>query len=368
MHAPALTPEQASALVAARARELGFSNVGFAAADRPLDVAFDRYREALGRGLHGPLGYLAENVEVRRRLDTPDILADAKSVIVVAASHERATVDAGDALSGSIARYARGRDYHNYLRKKLRSLARFVRSLATLHGAPVAARPMSDTAPVLERAWAARAGVGFVGKNGLVITPGQGSFFLLGEVVTTLELAASEPIEERCGSCRRCLDACPTDAFVEPFVLDAGKCISTWTIEARALAPEPLREAISTRLFGCDRCQDVCPFNAKERDGAALDDRHRPHERWSRIGLTDLARLGAPGGPTLDEVLIGTPLARAGANGLARNACLMLSKRGDASSRAVLREVASAHPDPVVREAAAWSLARRRDGGETLER
>src|SRR5262249_18003347 len=148
-----------------------------------------------------------------------------------------------------IARYARGRDYHNGVRKKLRRLAAFVRGL----GAD--ARPLIDDAPILERAWAARAGLGFVGKNGMGIVPGTGSLLALGEGVTTLALTPDTPIDERCGTCTRCLDACPTHAFTRPFVLDARRCVSYLTIEKRGAIEDSLREGVGEHLFGCDDCQ-----------------------------------------------------------------------------------------------------------------
>jgi epoxyqueuosine reductase len=335
-----------------RARELGFSLCGIAAADVPLGVDYERYQSALARGLHGPLDYLATNVAVRERLDTDAILLGAKSVIVVAARYDRPGEEEDPPLARMVARYARGRDYHNSLRKRVRALAAFVRTL----GEGVEARPMSDTAPVLERAWAARAGIGFVGKNGIVIAPGLGSYFLLAEVVTTLRLAADTPIEERCGRCTMCLDACPTQAFVAPFVLDAGACVSTTTIEQRGPIPVRLRIASSERLFGCDVCQDVCPHNAKERPAPPFAGRHAPHDRWSTLGLVDLARIGMPSGPKFEEVAEGTPLRRAGPEGLARNACLALANQP--GSEAVLREVAAGHPSEMVREAAEWALGR----------
>lgn len=349
-----LAPEHAAALIKARAHELGFAVCGVARADEPLSSEFARYEQALARGLHGPLGYLAENVEVRRRLDTEDILAGARSIVVVGARYDRPDDD-DPPLAQQIARYARGHDYHNYLRKKIRKLAAFVRTL----GPDVHARPMSDTAPVLERAWAARAGVGFVGKNGMVIVPGQGSWLLLAEVVTTLPIAPDAPIEERCGRCTLCLEACPTKAFVAPFVLDAGACLSAATIELRGPIPVRLRAAAAEHLFGCDVCNEVCPHNAKSRPEAELAARHRPHERWSSLRISDLARLGMPDGPSFDEIAQGTPLHRAGAEGLARNACLALSRDDDPASESLLSTIAAEHPSEVVRDAAAWALAER---------
>lgn len=338
-------------LIKARARELGFAVCGIARADVALDEEHGRYVSMLEAGYHGPLDYLARNVEVRRRVDTGAILAGAKSIIMVGARYDRPDEDQDPPLAQKIARYARGHDYHGFMRKKIRKLAEFVR------GFGAEARPMSDTAPVLERAWAARAGLGFVGKNGLVIAPGVGSTMLLAEVVTTLALDADTPIEERCGRCTLCLDACPTGAFVRPFVLDASRCVSTATIEQRGAIPVHLRAAVSEVLFGCDICQEVCPHNAKTRPEAPLGARHRPHARWSEVTLTDLARMGMEGGASFEELAVGTPLSRPGAEGLARNACLALAHVDDAEP--VLREIAERHPSEVVRDAARWSLYHR---------
>jgi epoxyqueuosine reductase len=346
--------QQRAELVKARARTLGFATCGIARAE-PLAIEHARYVAALSRGLHGPLDYLAQNVEVRRHVDGPEILAGAKSVVVVAARYDREDDDETPPLAAMIARYARGRDYHNFLRRKVRKLAAFVRGL----GEGVEARPIVDTAPVLERAWAARAGVGFVGKNGLVIAPGIGSWFLLAEIVTTLALAEDPPVEERCGRCTLCVDACPTGAFVEPFVLDAGKCISTATIEQRGPIPVELRAPVSEHLFGCDVCQEVCPHNAKRRPEGALADRHAPHARWAELRLEDLATIGLPEGPVFEEIAVGTPLSRAGPEGIARNACLALAKIDRPSALATLERVARDHPSDVVREAAAWALDAR---------
>jgi epoxyqueuosine reductase len=208
-------------LVREKALELGFDVIGVARADEPLGVEHERYRAFVDAGMHGTMGYLAERVEERRRLDTSAILEGARSVVCVGRRYARpvAAEETDPPLAKTIARYARGQDYHLFVRKKLRKLAEFIRAL----GPSVEARPLCDIEPIMERAWAARAGLGFVGKNGLVIVPGQGSFLLLGEVVTTLSLTPGVPMTERCGSCTRCLDACPTSAFVAPFVLDATK-------------------------------------------------------------------------------------------------------------------------------------------------
>jgi epoxyqueuosine reductase len=240
--------------VRSRALGLGFHRVGVAPAD-PLTDDGARLRSWLDAGHHGDMHWLADTPEARADVTHPRVLPGAKTVIVCALSYHRG--DEPSALpDGSIARYARGRDYHNFLRKRLRKLAAWIRRE---HGAEAA--PLVDTSPILERAWARRAGVGFVGKHGCVIAPGLGSYLLLGEVVTTLALTPDAPMDERCGSCTRCLDACPTGAFVRPWVLDARRCISYLTIERAGPIPEELREGVGDRVLGCDACQEVCPFN-----------------------------------------------------------------------------------------------------------
>jgi epoxyqueuosine reductase len=339
------------------ARSLGFDAAGIARADVPLGVDFERWRALVGEGKHGEMGWLAAHPEPRERLDRGTILEGAKSVICVARRYPR------DALGGGITRhiaaYARGRDYHGFLRRRLRRLAQVVRSLGTPE-APVRARPLCDEEPVLERAWAVRAGLGFVGKNGMLIVPGLGSMLLLGEVVTTLDLAPTgSPMQERCGSCTRCLDACPTSAFDAPFVLDPRRCVSYLTIEHRSAVPLQLREGVGSHLFGCDDCQTVCPFNAGVRARAEVDtadgDPFAPLERWSRVTLESLLGLDDAAWRALAE---GTPLKRAGRAGLARNAALVLGNRGDRASLPALRRAAEEAPDAQVREAAAWAMER----------
>jgi epoxyqueuosine reductase len=303
--------------IVAFAKHLGFDAVGFARADRPLSDDYTRYQAFLNAGFHGTMDYLAENSAARAHLDHPGMLAGAKTVICLARRYDRAQEADDPPVAQLIARYARGRDYHNVVRRKLRQLAAFVR-----RNGPVdcRARPLCDDAPILERAWAARAGLGFVGKNGLLIVPGAGSFVLLGEVLTTLELAEDAPIAERCGSCTRCLDACPTQAFAAPFVLDPRKCISYWTIEHRGELPEPA--LIGEHLFGCDDCQTVCPFNASKHREPAKTAAFEPHPRWRETSLSDLSD------PRVAEVLMAeSPLRRATAAGIARNARAVMENR-----------------------------------------
>ncbi len=342
------------ALIEAEARRLGFDAVGFARADLPLDADFARYESFVDRGMFGEMGWLAEARDARRRVDGEAILPGAKTVICLARRYGRsAESEASDPKTArAIARYARGRDYHNGVRKKLRKLAAFVRRMAP----DVQARPLCDEEPILERAWAARAGLGFVGKNGLLIIPGTGSFVLLGEVVTTLEVEPNEPMTEKCGSCTRCLDACPTNAFTAPFVLDPRRCIAYLTIEHRSAIETELRAGIGERLFGCDECQTVCPFNAKTHArGADVDARFLPDPRWESVAPEDLLHLDDEGFVRLRE---GSPIGRATRRGLARNAAIALGNAGDTDAIAALERARDEHDDAVVREAASWALDR----------
>lgn len=314
-------PRRAAA-IRARARELGFDVVAFARADRPLDDDHARFADFVADGMHGEMSYLADHVAARRRLDGEAILAGARTVVCLARRYDRD--DAADPpLARRIARYARGQDYHGFLKKRLDKLAAFLRRDGER------ARALCDTAPVLERAWARRAGLGFVGKNGMLIVPGQGSLCLLGEVVTTLAVeddAYGVPMGERCGACTACLDACPTEAFPRPFVLDPRRCVSYWTIESRALPPESLWDGLGEHLFGCDRCQTACPYNHLPAPSAERTRPFAPHARWSETELGELVALDEAG---WDRLSRGTPVRRATRFGLRRNAILLAAHLGD---------------------------------------
>lgn len=345
----ALGPE--AARVRDRALALGFHAVGFAAATTPLGVDFERFQQFLRRGMHGQMAYLAEHEAVRERVDGPEILAGAATVICVARRYHRAQEDESTdpAVARLIARYARGRDYHSLLKKRLRQLADFVCSLAP----GVRARSLCDTAPLLERAWAVRAGLGFVGKNGLLIVPGQGSYVLLGEVVTSkqLELPASPPVAEQCGPCQLCVDACPTGALVAPFVLDPRRCIAYATIEARADPPPEVAVALDERLFGCDRCQEVCPHNDVEAPPRQDTEPFRPAARWRDLALADLLALDDE---AWRELARGTALRRLSHRQLVRNVLFLAAarwRRGDEAARRVL-ERAKGHRTDCIRELA----------------
>lgn len=333
--------------VRAKALSLGFHRVGFAAVG-PLVEDHARYLEWLAAGRHGDMAWLAENTEVRRDARGPGVLDTARTVIVCALSYHRG--DERSPMPGAtIARYARGGDYHNFLRKRLRKLSAWLRRE---HGAE--ARPMVDTAPMLERAWARRAGVGFVGRNGCVIAPGLGSYLMLGEVVTDLELPADEPMEERCGTCTRCLDACPTAAFVGPQVLDARRCVSYLTIEHGGEVDPALRPGLGDRIFGCDDCQDVCPFNRTSPPAGESTAAFAPDARWNDAAPEAILAMDEA---RWDALAVGSPLARPGWPRMARNAAIVLGNVGDRRHLPVLRAHAASGPAESAR-AAAWAMER----------
>jgi epoxyqueuosine reductase len=341
--------------VRAKALSLGFHRVGFTDVG-PLDDDHRRYLEWIAQGRHGEMGWLADNADVRRDARGPGILDDARSVIVCALSYHRGA-EASPMPGAAVARYARGGDYHNFLRKKLRRLAAWMRREL---GAE--ARPLVDTAPMLERAWARRAGVGFVGRNGCIIAPGLGSYLLLGEVVTNLPLPADEPMEERCGSCVRCLAACPTQAFVDSHVLDARRCVSYLTIEHPGPIDDGLRAAMGDRIFGCDDCQDVCPFNRTAPPPREQTAGFEPDPRWRDVSPEAILAMDAGRWEALAQ---GSPLARPGWDRMARNAALVLGNVGGRRHLPVLQ----AHWERAAgssREAAAWAIEQiTRRGGAT---
>lgn len=343
-----MNPEAATAAVKARAKGLGFHLSGVAPAG-PIDDDWNRYRDFVAAGMHGTMGWLASNVDARRDVDGPAVLEGARSVVVCALAYHRG--DEPSPIEGAaVARYARGRDYHNFVRRRLRRLAAWMRESLGAR-----ARPMVDTAPVLERAWARRAGVGFVGKNGCVIAPGLGSWLILGEVVTDLELVPDEPMEERCGACTRCLDACPTAAFTAPWVLDARRCVSYLTIEREGEVDEELRAKIGDRLFGCDDCQSVCPYNRTAPPSRESTRDFAPDPRWQGVTVSEVLGLDDARFAALTE---GTPLARPGRAGLARNAATVLGNVGRRLHLPVLTRAADEDPDETVRATARWAITR----------
>ncbi len=340
--------EALTARLKALGGELGFVRVGVARAERLAQDAA-RLQAWLQAGHHGGMEYLQRSADVRVDPRHPGMLPSARSVIVLAAAYAGPPAPGTEPLPGAIARYAQGRDYHNVLRRRLRPLVRLLRE------AGHATRLTVDSMPVLERAWAQRAGVGFIGKNCCLIVPGIGSHVLLASVITAAELDPDEPMAERCGQCRACLDACPTRAFVAPRVMDARRCISYLTIEHRGAIDAALRAPLGDWLFGCDVCQDVCPFNRGKAAAARALPALAPRAQLRGVQAEALLRLDEA---AFAALLAGSPLRRPKREGLARNAAIVLGNRKARRALPVLQQAAQQDPSEVVREAAAWALQR----------
>lgn len=253
---PRLDRHQLAAQIKQKAKELGFDLVGITSAQKTAHEAYVREWLAAGKG--GEMRYLYDRVE--ERLDPRVYFPEAHSIICVALNyHAPLPQESPLEQPARFARYALGKDYHAHVKNRLHALSDFIRSLAP----EAQTRASVDTAPVLERELAARAGIGWIGKNTCVINTRIGSWIFLGEVLTSLELPIDDPGTNRCGTCTRCIDACPTDAITGPYQLDASRCISYLTIEYRGEIPQELAQQTGEWVFGCDICQDVCPWNRK---------------------------------------------------------------------------------------------------------
>lgn len=334
----------------AEALRLGFTGVAIArieaagASDARGKQAADHYLAWLARGDHAGMGYMARMAALRAH--PAHLWPEARSLVAVAWSYWRP--DEPDGAVARFARYARGRDYHRAVGTRLRALARFARTLAP----GLEARAAVDTGPLLERAWAEIAGLGFIGKHSGLIRKDSGNWTLLGELLVSAELVPDPPVVRRCGSCQRCLDACPTGAIPEPYRVDARRCISYLTIEHRGPIPLELRPAIGERIFGCDDCLDACPWNRFAQAAASDEVRARPGvletplERW--LDLDE---------PAFRRTFTGSAVLRARRAGFLRNVCVALGNRGDRASVPAL-DRALHDAEPLVRAHAAWALGR----------
>jgi epoxyqueuosine reductase len=333
-----------------QAHALGFELAGIAPA-APAD-GFERLRDWLGRGFAGEMGYMRRHAEARRH--PAAVLPEVRSIVMVGMNYAASGGPQTPAV-GKVARYARGADYHDVLRPRLNALLAWVQGeVPGCRG-----RGVVDTAPLLERDFARRAGLGWFGKNTMLLNRRLGSYVLLGALLLDVALRADAPHPtNHCGTCTACLDACPTQAFVEPGLLDSRRCLSYLTIELKGPVPDALRPALTEWLFGCDVCQEVCPWNRKAPAGTEPALRPRPDlEAIDLVGLMTL---------TEDEFrrrFRGTALWRAKRRGLLRNAALILGNRGDPVALPALRQ-ALADPESVVREAARWAIDRLTGGGE----
>jgi epoxyqueuosine reductase len=339
-----------------QAHSLGFELVGIAPATEA--DGFSRLREWLARGFAGTMDYLHRHGDTRRHPSS--ILPEVRSIIMTGmnyrpvASGERKPPDSSHqgayaprSPNGRISCYAQGSDYHDVLRDRLRRLLDWLRQ----ERPDCLGRGVVDTAPLLERDFARRAGLGWFGKNTMLLNKRLGSYFFIGALLTNLEMVYDAPhTTSHCGTCTACLDACPTQAFVAPGLLDARRCISYLTIEHRGDVPEELRLGLGDWLFGCDVCQEVCPWNRKAPPGTEPALQGRPEliklDLIEVLGLSDEA---------FRQRFRGTALMRTKRKGLLRNAALVLGNSGDAATLPALRR-ALKDPEPVVREAARWAI------------
>jgi len=350
---PTLTGE-----VREHARALGFSLVGIAEPTSSEHMAL--YREWIADGRHGEMAYLAREDSVARRADLVTTMPEVQSVILVA--HEYFEADPPglpeDPARAVVARYARGEDYHLVVKRKLEELLTWMDG--RIEGG-VRGRPYVDTGPILERELARRAGLGWFGKNTMLINPIRGSYFFLGLLLVDVPLESDQPFtEDRCGTCRACLDACPTgallgrDASGAP-VMDARLCISYLTIELRGPIPVALRRPLGNRVFGCDICQEACPWN-QSFARPATEEAYSPRADLDGPHLVELAaRLVSMDDEGFREAFRRSPLERTGRAGMLRNVCVALGNWGAAAAVPVLAR-ALADAEPLVRAHAAWAL------------
>jgi len=346
------------AAIRQRALELGFDDCHFTTAAAP-DSA-ESFQKWIAGKRHGEMAWLERNAP--KRIDPQRVLNGAKSVICLAASYAVERSAGGSPASsnnttrtsrprsfGLIARYARFDDYHDVLGERLKQLTKFVN-----HNGGTDTRSLwyVDTGPVLERDFARRAGLGFVGKHTNLISRRLGNWIFLAEILTTLELEPDAPEQNHCGKCTRCITACPTNAIIAPFQLDARKCISYLTIELKGSIPVELRPAIGNRIYGCDDCLEVCPWNRFAREGSLM----KPHARpdLTAPDLIELLQLDAAG---FKSRFAGTPILRMKRRGLLRNVCVALGNTGAASALPAL-EAASRDSEPLIAEHARWAMTR----------
>ncbi len=334
------------------ALEAGLELLGVASLDdlsESPDAAF--FSAWLEQGFAGQMEYL-RGERAEKRLHPDLVLPGVRSAICVGLNYNTGaplSTACSHPTRGWISRYAWGDDYHEVLRSKLeRMLSRLRERVAQ----PFEARVYVDTGPVLERALARRSGVGWLGKNTCLLNQKVGSWFFLGEILTTLEIPPDRPAPDRCGSCTRCIDACPTQAILEARVLDSTRCIAYWTIEAKGAVPEEIRPGMGRHVFGCDICQDVCPWN--RRAPTSLLEEFQPRPGLLNTPLEQLASLTEEDFRRLSHH---SPLRRAGYRRFLRNVAIAMGNSGDPKFIPYLERLA-AHEDTLVREHARWALKR----------
>ena len=329
--------------VVAFARQIGFDSCRVAASGQPAHT--NEFRAWLREGAHGEMYYMQRGEE--RRCDPQKVLPGARSIVVLALNYFQGNAvprAVATAKTGNIARYARGDDYHDVIRTKLDEIDSFLRQFGGCQKCYV------DTGPILERDYAAQGGIGWHGKNTMLIGARLGTWFFLGEILTTLELPPDEPVPDRCGTCERCITACPTGAITAPHRLDARRCISYLTIELKGSIPLELRPLIGDRIFGCDDCLEVCPWNRFAH--VSQETAFAARESTGGMLLRDYLELNDD---QFQELFKKSPIKRIKRRGFLRNVCVALGNVGDASDLPAV-ERAAADPEPLIAEHAAWAI------------
>ncbi len=340
-------PARLTAFLKDAAARAGFDLVGVTGPEPPAHL--DTYMDWLEKGRHGEMGYLATPRARERRADPRRIMPACRSILVVAANHLPPAPPRRDL---QIAAYALGQDYHEVLPERLRGV---IDALQTRLDRPVRHKIYTDTGPLLERELAQRAGLGWIGKNTCLIHPKRGSYFFLAEVLLDVELVADKPfVADHCGSCTRCIQACPTGCILPDRTLQADACISYLTIEAKGEVPAELRAQVGEWVFGCDVCQQVCPWNLRFAQ-ATGDPAFQPLPWVRNAGLGDFLALDAD---TYRQALRGSPLKRPRLRGLLRNAVVAAGNSQDARRVAALHGMLLGELEPEVRALAAWALGR----------
>ncbi len=339
-----------AAEIKARAAELGFDLCGIAPVDPHRELGF--FSEWLARGYAGEMQYLARSAE--RRADVRAVMPSARSVICLATVYNTDrpySTEIADRSSALIARYAWGDDYHDVIQTRMDALMTWMRERS---GPDLELRAYVDTGPVQERVYAQYAGLGWIAKNTCVINPELGSWMFLSEILCSLPLEPDPPALDQCGTCRLCIDSCPTGAIVEPYVLDATRCLSYLTIEVRGEMPIDQREAVGNRVYGCDICQDVCPWNAQPAGEDAAGTPWLPRATFD--GRT-LAQLWRTPDAELRAAMKNSAMTRAGVRRLRRNVAVCAGATGDADALSALRDVQEPTcDDPLVAEHIHWAL------------